>query len=164
MNTLYGLQKVYSGQLAVESKQTNEMNDIAWSDLRASKISIVFQDMELLEEHSMMENILVKAELTSFYPVEKIIEFATQLDMQHHLQTKVNILSYGERQRVAIIRALMQDFNMLLLDEPFSHLDEKNIALASALILNEVKHRKAGLILADLEDDDRFPYHHKLKL
>ena len=73
-------------------------------------------------------------------------------------------LSYGERQRVAIIRALLQPFKWLVMDEPFSHLDNNNIAKAAVLIQEVVKANGAGLVLADLEDNEHFPYTRKLKL
>ena len=84
--------------------------------------------------------------------------------MTHTLERVVSTLSYGERQRIAIIRALMQPFNLILLDEPFSHLDEVNIQSAIALIKQEIEKRDATLLITDLEDDQRFPYHQKFML
>jgi putative ABC transport system ATP-binding protein len=73
-------------------------------------------------------------------------------------------LSYGERQRVAIIRSLLQPFDWLLMDEPFSHLDNMNIEKAVNLIGEVVATNNAGLLLADLEKNDYFRYHKKLFL
>jgi putative ABC transport system ATP-binding protein len=67
-------------------------------------------------------------------------------------------LSYGEQQRVAIIRALLQPFKWLLMDEPFSHLDHANRARAAKLIGEVVEQNRAGMILADLDDNNFFPY------
>jgi putative ABC transport system ATP-binding protein len=72
--------------------------------------------------------------------------------------------SYGEQQRVAIIRASMQPFKWLIMDEPFSHLDKHNINKASALIDAECKKRNAGFLLTDLEDDEHFNYTRLLNL
>ena len=84
------------------------------------------------------------------------------------IQTKLNKLcktcSYGEQQRIAIIRSLMQPFNWLIMDEPFSHLDKNNIDKATALIEAECKKRNAGFILTDLEDDEHFNYTKLLNL
>jgi putative ABC transport system ATP-binding protein len=159
IHTLYGLQKNYDGELSFDGKNIAQYNIDEWCGIRASKLSIVFQDLKLFDEETAFANIELKRELTHFYPVEKIYEFAKRLHMTHTLERPVDTLSYGERQRVAIARALMQDYSCLLLDEPFSHLDNENIALASALILEETQKRKASIILVDLEDDTHFPYH-----
>ena len=78
--------------------------------------------------------------------------------MSHKTDAKADTLSYGERQRIAIIRALMQPFNWLLLDEPFSHLDNNNRQKAIELIEETVHTRKAGMILADLNANTHFAY------
>jgi putative ABC transport system ATP-binding protein len=91
-------------------------------------------------------------------------EFAERLCVAHTLNRPIQTLSYGERQRIAIIRALMQPFTTLLLDEPFSHLDQQNIELATQLIAQELQLRNATLLLTDLEDDNHFEYHQKFAL
>ena len=69
---------------------------------------------------------------------------------------KAGTCSYGEQQRIAIIRALQQPFNFIILDEPFSHLDEENSKKALALIEQEADKRGAGIILADLQHNPFF--------
>jgi len=58
----------------------------------------------------------------------------------------------------------LQPFSFLLMDEPFSHLDKKNTSIAAALILEVVQKNKAGLLLADLDENNFFPYHKTLSL
>jgi putative ABC transport system ATP-binding protein len=156
---LYGLQKNFTGDILFDGANMAQLGIDIWCNIRAGKLGIVFQDLKLFEEETAFTNIELKRELTHFYAVEKIYEFAKRLQIAHTMGRTVDTLSYGERQRVAIIRALMQDYICLLLDEPFSHLDKENIALASALILEESQKRHAAIILADLEDDTHFPYH-----
>jgi putative ABC transport system ATP-binding protein len=73
-----------------------------------------------------------------------------QLGMSAQLNQKTKTLSYGQKQRLAIIRALCQPFEFLLLDEPFSHLDNTNINIAWQLIQTEAKKQNAGIILTSL--------------
>lgn len=164
MQRLYGLNQMFNGDIFLNQKNISTFNDDEWSEVRTNILSIVFQDLKLFEDQTAFNNIELKRVLTNFYPVDKIHAFARQLNVSHTLDRKISTLSYGERQRIAIIRALMQPFQLLLLDEPFSHLDEHNIQLASSLILNEVKSRNASLLLADLEEDQRFPYHQTIRL
>ena len=77
---------------------------------------------------------------------------ASRLGIESKLHKQCGICSYGEQQRIAIIRALQQPFNFLLLDEPFSHLDEANRIKAMELIEEEAFARKASIILADLKE------------
>lgn len=164
IHTLFGLQQKFTGRILIGDTNSSHFSLDEWCDLRASTLSIVFQDLKLFEDQTAYDNIDIKRSLTNFYPLKKIKEFADRLQLSHKLDSLVSTLSYGERQRVAIIRSLIQDFKFLLLDEPFSHLDEVNIAFAASLILEETKKRNATLIIADLETDERFPYHQKLIL
>ncbi len=66
------------------------------------------------------------------------------------MEQSAGTCSYGEQQRIAIARALQQPFDFLLLDEPFSHLDEKNRSIAMKLMEEEATKRGAAIILADL--------------
>ena len=93
-----------------------------------------------------------------FYESNVIDIMAEQLGITSILNQKAATCSYGEQQRIAIIRSLVQPFYWLIMDEPFSHLDKNNIDKATALIEAECKKRKAGFILTDLEDDEHFNY------
>ena len=66
------------------------------------------------------------------------------------MERKCQTLSYGQQQRVAIVRALCQPFEWLLLDEPFSHLDEQNSTIALELIQEVCAAHNAGLIVTSL--------------
>ena len=72
--------------------------------------------------------------------------------------------SGGQRQALLLARLLIRQSNILLLDEPFSHLDKKNTSIAAELIATECTKRNAGFVLTDLDDDDHFNYHRKLNL
>ncbi len=87
-----------------------------------------------------------------------------QLEIDSLTHKKAETLSYGQRQRVAIIRALCQPFELLLLDEPFSHIDNHQITKASELILQEVESNNATLILASLGNSYNINYENTLLL
>ncbi|MCC7028773.1 MAG: ATP-binding cassette domain-containing protein [Chitinophagaceae bacterium] len=164
IHTLYGIQKNYEGKLFFKGKNAGVYTQDEWCDVRARQLSIVFQDLRLFEDMTALQNLLVKNELTAFTSADTVLLWADRLGIAHALQRKIHTLSYGERQRVAIIRALLQPFECLLLDEPFSHLDQENIRVASELIFEEVSKKKATLIVCDLESDTHFPYHVTLNL
>ena len=79
---------------------------------------------------------------------------AARLDIAPFLDKKCCILSFGQQQRVAIVRALCQPFEYLFADECFSHMDSENSLIAYQLIREECKVRGAGLILTSLSKTD----------
>lgn len=155
---LYGLRREYTGDILYADKNINGFSIEDFSGFRKDQISIVFQDLRLFPEQTVRENIEIKRQLNPFHPPEKIEEMTDRLGIKNKLSSKCRICSYGEQQRVAIIRSLMQPFDFLLLDEPFSHLDDKNSQKAMQLMLDEAAARNAAIIFADLERIDYFPY------
>jgi putative ABC transport system ATP-binding protein len=158
MHFLYGLRNEYNGNIVYNNNDLRKYTAEDFASYRKDHVSIVFQDLRLFPEQTVYENIELKRQLNPFHPAEKIKEMAERLGIGNKLNFKSRICSYGEQQRVAIIRALMQPFDFLLLDEPFSHLDDKNSQNAMQLMLEEAKLRNAAIIFADLERIDFFPY------
>lgn len=148
---LYGLRKDYTGSIRYDNNDITRFTTEDFAVWRQQHISIVFQDLRLFPTHTVFDNINIKRLLNPYHPVEKIQEMAEYLGIGNKLQKLAQTCSYGEQQRIAIIRSLMQPFDFLLLDEPFSHLDEANSKKAMQLIEQEAKARKAAIILADLE-------------
>lgn len=164
INILFGNRTDYSGEAFINNENVKKFSLNDWAKLRREKLSVVFQDLRLLPEFTGMENILLKASLIKYYDEQQITAMAELLGVKKLLNKKAGLMSYGERQRFAIIRALVQPFEILLLDEPFSHLDTNNIAKASQLIVDECRKRNAGLILCGLDDDALIPYDKKVLL
>lgn len=158
MHFLYGVRTDYSGTISYDGNniQNASVEDLAVS--RKDRLSIVFQDLRLFPEQSVFENLEIKRQLNPYHPAEKIKEMAGRLGIGNKLNSKCRTCSYGEQQRVAIIRSLLQPFDFLLLDEPFSHLDNNNSERAMELMLEEAKRRNAAIIFADLERIDYFPF------
>ncbi len=148
LHILYGMRSDYSGELSIDGQQAKDLNPDQWAKLRRETLSMVFQDLKLFPELNGYENIALNAGLSKTeYPVK---DWAEQLDILAHLDKPCGKMSFGQQQRVAILRALCQPFEFLMLDEPFSHLDEANIQTASKLIQEQVKANQAGLLLSSL--------------
>lgn len=155
---LYGLRLEYQGTISYNGNASKDLSIEEFSKYRKSHISIVLQDLRLFPELTVWENINIKRQLNPYHPEAKIKEMAKQLGIDHKLNSLCRLCSYGEQQRVAIIRSLMQPFDFLLLDEPFSHLDNNNARKAMDLMLQEARSREATVLLADLERIEFFPY------
>lgn len=162
---LYGMRQDYQGSVSYDHQNLKDFDEDALALLRQEKISVVFQDLKLFGNLSARENIELKRLLSpGFRSADSVQEMALLLGVDGILDQPAAICSYGEQQRVAIIRALMQPFEWLIMDEPFSHLDDANIQKAAALIAQECKARGAGMLLTDLEADNHFKYHQILHL
>ena len=161
---LYRMRSDYTGKIFFDTKDSSSLDPDALARLRTNELSVVFQDLRLFPAQSMRENIRVKRDLAPFIGAASMEEMAAMLGIAHKLEQSAGTCSYGEQQRIAIIRALQQPFDFLLLDEPFSHLDDNNIEKAMKLILNESAKRKACVLLADLQVNNSFPADQTLKL
>lgn len=164
MASLYGLHHAYNGTIFYKGKRLKDMNIDSICQFRMNLCSVVFQDLKLFTSNTAFENVELKRQQSNYYAKEEILRMARCLGIEEVLHRSVSTLSFGERQRAAILRALIQPFEMLLLDEPFSHLDTKNISNAVNLIHQEVEKRNAGLIILDLESDKHFSYHKHFNL
>jgi putative ABC transport system ATP-binding protein len=164
MHFIYGLRKDYQGIISYKEKNIKNFSLEDFSTFRQNNISIVFQDLRLFADQTVRENIELKRQLNPYHPVGKIEEMASRLGIANKLNRLAKTCSYGEQQRIAIIRALMQPFDFLLLDEPFSNLDENNRIKGFELINEECKHRNASMIFADLKQLDFLTGQRILKL
>ncbi len=162
---LYRMRDDYVGNVIMNGKCLKELNENELALMRRQEISVVFQDLKLFPNLTANENISLKRLLSPDYCEEsRIDQMAEALGIQTIMHQKAGVCSFGEQQRVSIIRAVVQPFKWLLLDEPFSHLDETNISLAASLIQRACEERGAGLIIADLEYDQHFSYDRTLYL
>jgi len=157
---LYGLRKDYTGTIELDKSKLSSFDVEKLAAMRQSAISVVFQDLRLFPQHSVKENILVKSRLGRANNIPSLEEMCESLGIASKLEQTSGTCSYGEQQRVAIIRALQQPFDFLLLDEPFSHLDEKNRMKAMSLIVQCAEANNAAIIFADLKPIEFFKANH----
>lgn len=164
LHILYGLRSDYSGRVLLDGRGGEQFSPDDWAELRQQKLSIVFQDLRLFPDLTALENIQLNNTLTSHKSEAQIRAMCTRLGIDHLLDQTASTLSYGQRQRVAIVRALCQPFEFLLLDEPFSHLDDTNVRAACELIAEEQERQGAGLLMVSLGEEYYFHYDKRLIL
>ncbi len=160
LNFIYRSNANFEGKINYEPNPENENV----FKLRIDKISYVFQDFKLFDNLTVFENIQLKNKLTNFKSETEINNLIDKVGLSHKRNSLVKKISLGQKQRVAIIRALCQPFHFFLLDEPFSHLDKSNIKILSDIIKEEIKQQKSGLIIASLDDEYFFEYDKIFKL
>ena len=164
LHCIYGLRTDYEGILSISNQDISTLSQHEILTWRRNKLSIVPQGLVLFDSLSFMENILLKNRLTKFKTQDEIVEMTHQLGMSAHINQQTKTLSYGQKQRLAILRALCQPFEFLLLDEPFSHLDNSNINIAWQLVQKEAKKQNAGIILTSLGNNDQLDFDQTIML
>lgn len=164
VHTLMGLRTDFTGDILVDNKNTKSLSTDEWVELRKKKISVVYQDLQLFSQFTVEENLKLKAELTGSFNSNEALDKLAFLGLKDKWNQKCGFLSMGQQQRVAIIRALIQPFHWLVMDEPFSHLDNKNAELCLQLIQNRCDELKAGFILTTLDAKNNLSFDYEVKL
>lgn len=164
LSYIFGERCDFKGAIAYDRQALDTVKAKQWSKIRSRHISYVFQGLRLFSDLTAIENILIKNRLTKEKTEAEIHALLDAVGLGDKKQEKAARLSFGQQQRVAILRALCQPFDFLLLDEPFSHLDETNINIISTLIEKEVRRRNAGMVLCSLGPEYSFNYHHQYNL
>ncbi len=150
--TAGGLLKPTSGTVLVDEQNPYSMSPDERASFRAQKIGFVFQQFHLIPYLSVFENILAPGMAVAQRPkperVQQLIERFGLSDRQHHVPAK---LSSGERQRVAMARALLNDPKLILADEPTGNLDHEN-AETLLQFLTEFAAGGGGVLLVTHDD------------
>lgn len=147
---IYGLRSDYQGTILIDDRDIRRFSINKWCEIRQSKISILFQDLRLFGELTAMENIQIKHRLNKIHSKRIIEAWFDILGISDKMETRIDHMSYGQQQRVALIRALCQPFEYLILDEPISHLDDRNSEIMRDIILGEVERQGAALIATSI--------------
>lgn len=162
--TTIGLRKDYSGTVRYNDRDIKSFDPNDWAEIRQKKIAVVFQDLQLFPNLTVGENLLLKSSLHPVFSETEIRKMLERLEIDNKWNQQCNLLSMGQQQRVAIIRALCQPFELLILDEPFSHLDEENTQRSFSMIDERCTEQGAGFVLTTLGDDHKFIYDKEIKL
>ena len=126
LHILGGLDKPTKGAIFLEGENISALRGNAMALVRRRRIGFVFQSYNLLEEHTVMENILLPIHLDGRRPdMEFIDQVVDALGIRDKLSSYPDELSGGQKQRVAIARALAPKPAILLADEPTGNLDDK---------------------------------------
>lgn len=147
---IYGQRGDYRGTILFDNEDISRYGSNRWSDIRQNSISILFQELRLFGELTALENVWIKNSITNFKSREEIVSLFEEFGIAEKLNVRTDHLSYGQQQRVALIRALCQPFSFLFLDEPISHLDDKNSDIMRDVILREIDKQGAGVIATSI--------------
>ena len=149
LNVISTLEKEYSGNVFYENKDIRDYNDVEISKLRNKKIGFIFQNFNLLEDFTVIENIMLPGRLTKIDEMElkkKALELINKFELDLTINQYPNELSGGEKQRVAIARALINKPKIIFADEPTGNLDSR-MSIEISNILSKLNQEGQTIVM-----------------
>ncbi len=159
-----GYRHDYTGELLFDGKNARTYGMEDWTNLRQRHISCLFQELRLFPELTAFENVEIKNKLTRCKSRSRIEEWFERLGIADKLHVDLGRMSFGQQQRVALIRALVQPFDFLLADEPVSHVDDRNGLEMARLVEEETQALGASVIVTSIGKRLPLDYDYTLKL
>lgn len=124
-----------------------------WNELRNQKIGFIFQAYNLLEDYTVLENVVMPAKIANqdtrpgSIAHQRALELLQEVGLSHRADFPAKLLSGGEKQRAAIARAFLNDPALILADEPSGNLDHANSTIIYNLLLGAAQKRGKALIV-----------------
>jgi ABC-type lipoprotein export system ATPase subunit len=163
LNLVAGIALPHAGSLTTHDVQVSTLTDRARRDFRIRHIGLVFQEFELLEYLNVLDNILLPYRINSSLELtaavrERARDLARDVGIEDKLSRHPHKLSQGEKQRVAVCRALLTEPVLLLADEPTGNLDPSNKGRVLDILFDYADRSGATLVTVthDLDLVDRF--------
>ena len=155
LNLISGIERASSGKITFGDHDITSMNELSLSKFRRDYLGIIFQFFNLINDLSVLENVMLPLSLKGIeqskriYLAEKVLK---SLALYHKANTRTNLLSGGESQRVAIARALVTKPKLIIADEPTGNLDKNNTDIIIHLLLDSCKENQTSLIMVSHDE------------
>lgn len=163
LNLIAGTATPTSGTIRIGDTEVANLDETQRREFRIRRIGLVFQEFELLEYLDVLDNILLPYRIATSLDVtarvrKRATSLASEVGIGDKLRRHPAHLSHGERQRVAVCRALLAEPDLLLADEPTGNLDPANRDRVLDILFDYVSRRSATLVTVthDHELFDRF--------
>ena len=161
---MLGYRNDYSGKISFDHEDIKSFTVSNWCDIRKNHISHLFQELRLFPELTALENVIIKNNLVGFKEEKEIKDWFEVLGIADKLNVPVRYMSFGQQQRVALMRALVQPFDFIIADEPISHLDDNNAVIMGKMIVAEAQRQGAGIIMTSIGRHIDMKYEKTLRL
>ena len=148
LHIIASLDEASSGNILYDEKPIEGHTNIALSNIRLNNFGFVYQFHHLLEDLTVLENIMIPLQLAGHTTKQNVYNIIDEVGLSsrvNHLPWK---LSGGEKQRVAIARALINNPDFIFLDEPTGNLDDENASIIQNLLLEISKRNNIALVTA----------------
>lgn len=124
LNMIYMIDNDYAGDILIDNEDIKKINNKKMSLLRNKKIGYIFQDFKLFNNLNVIDNLMIPTYINK--EPNSLDILISKFQISDLLYKKVNKLSGGEKQKITIVRSLVNNPNIILADEPTSSLDAKS--------------------------------------
>ena len=161
LKIIAGIIRPESGQVQVDGATLDRMEDADRRNFRIARVGFVFQELELLDYLNVFDNIVHTYRINPVLRLdarvrERARQLASAVGLGHKLSQMPGQLSHGERQRVAVCRALLTEPELMLADEATGNLDPANKARILDLLIQACE-RSGSTLLAVTHDHELLP-------
>ncbi len=158
LNLIAGIALPRQGRITTNDVELTSLDDAGRRDFRIRSVGLVFQEFELLEYLSVLDNILLPYRINPSLRLngavrERAVRLAAGVDIGDKLNRYATKLSQGERQRVAVCRALLPEPALLLADEPTGNLDPNNKGRVLDILFDYAQRTGATLVTVTHDHD-----------
>jgi putative ABC transport system ATP-binding protein len=152
VHLIAGILTPHAGSILVQDQELSALSEPARRDYRIENIGLVFQEFELIDYLTVLDNLLLPFRLNRSLVLDDSVrqrakELSVELGVGNKLSRYPGHLSQGERQRVAIGRALVTEPKLLLADEPTGNLDPRNKQRIVDLLLHQADQRELTVVM-----------------
>jgi putative ABC transport system ATP-binding protein len=158
LNLIAGIRSPQAGRVITNQVDISDLTDGARRDFRIRNIGLVFQEFELLEYLNVLDNILLAYRINGSLELNKevrqrAVELAEMMGIGDKVSRNVRRLSQGEKQRVAVCRALLAQPPLLLADEPTGNLDPTNKDRVLDILIEYAESKGSTLVTVTHDHD-----------
>jgi len=161
---LLGYRHDYSGTIAFDGTDIRTLGINRWAEVRRGEVSLLFQELRLFPELTAMENVMIKNNLTHHKSRREIEAWFDAMGIGDKRDTKAGRMSFGQQQRVAMMRALAQPFSFIVADEPISHLDDSSAQTMTGIMMEEARRQEAAVIVTSIGKHVEMEYERRIRL
>ena len=155
LNVISGLDTYEEGELYINEEETSYFSISDWENYRRQYIGFVFQNYNIIDSYSVLENIMIALKLQGYDKdkrKERALELIEKVGLSTHIHHKASKLSGGQKQRAVIARALAKDCPIIVCDEPTGNLDSESSKNIMNL-LSEISKDKLVIVVTHNYDE-----------
>ena len=147
LNILCGILKPDKGEVFIAGTSITKLKESAKDRFRAKNIGYIFQTFNLLQNFTALENVMIGMSFAGKANENKAKEILKKVGLADRMEYKPSQLSTGQQQRVAVARALVNQPELVIADEPTGNLDPEHANIAMELIRELCRENDAGLLV-----------------